>query len=100
MIYFVTIDGVAMQLHGLVLFDEKEEQALLFSHTIMRYIILSYVLSIKRISKVVKEIFPSHEELIKTRLVTRDELSILESEGDLEKIWWIPLCWGMTLVNR
>ena len=89
-----------MQLHGLVLFDDKEEQALLFSHTIMRYIILSYVLSIKRISKVVQEIFPSHEELIKTRLVTRDELSILESEGDLEKIWWIPLCWGMTLVNR
>ena len=47
-----------------------------------------------------KEIFPTHEELIKSRLVTREELSILESEGDLEKIWWIPLCWGMTLVNR
>ena len=34
------------------MFDEKEEEALQFSHTVMRYTILSYVLAVKRISTV------------------------------------------------
>ena len=41
-----------VQVHGLVMFDEKEEEALQFSHTVMRYTILSYVLAVKRISTV------------------------------------------------
>ena len=45
-------DSAALQLHGLVLFDEKEEEALQFVHTVMRYMVLSYVLSVRRISKV------------------------------------------------
>ena len=36
----------------MVMFDEKEEEALQFSHTVMRYTILSYVLAVKRISTV------------------------------------------------
>ncbi len=43
-----------VQVHGLVMFDEKEEEALQFSHTVMRYTILSYVLAVKRISTVNK----------------------------------------------
>ena len=41
-----------VQVHGLVMFDEKEEEALQFSHTVMRYTIFSYVLAVKRISTV------------------------------------------------
>jgi len=92
-------DTISLQVHGLVMFDEKEEEALQFSHTIMRYTILSYVLAVKRISTVVQNIFPSTEELIKARLVTREELALMEEEGDLEKLWWLPLCWGLKLVK-
>ena len=45
-------DTISLQMHGLVMFDDKEEEALQFSHTVMRYTILSYVLAVKRISKV------------------------------------------------
>ena len=46
-------DTISLQVHGLVMFDEKEEEALQFSHTVMRYTILSYVLAVRRISKVI-----------------------------------------------
>ena len=49
--------------------------------------------------QVVQNIFPSNEELIKARLVTREELAMMEAEGDLEKLWWMPLCWGLRLVK-
>ena len=49
--------------------------------------------------QVVQSIFPTQEELIKARLVTREELAIMEVEGDLEKLWWMPLCWGLKLVK-
>ena len=45
-------DTISLQMHGLVMFDDKEEEALQFSHTVMRYTILSYVLAVKRISRV------------------------------------------------
>jgi len=93
-------DSFALQIHGLVLFDEKESEALHFSHTCMRYLILSYVLAVRRISKVVQDIFSTSEELMKARLITREELDIIESEGDIDKVWWIPLCWAQKLVNN
>ena len=45
-------DTLAMQMHGLVVFDDKESEALQFSHSVMRYVILSYVLSVRRVSSV------------------------------------------------
>ena len=93
-------DTFSLQLHGLVLFDDKETEALTFSHTAMRYLIFSYVLAVRRISTVVQNIFPTTEELIKSRLVTREELELMEAEGDLDKIWWMPLTWIMKLINE
>ena len=52
-----------VQVHGLVMFDEKEEEALQFSHTVMRYTILSYVLAVKRISTVNNQIRTEKERL-------------------------------------
>merc|ERR1712098_998095 len=31
---------------------------------------------------------------------TREELDLVESEGDLDKVWWIPLCWAQKLVGN
>ena len=50
-------DSMALQLHGLVLFNEKEEEAQQFVNSVMRYMILSYVLSVRRISKVMASLF-------------------------------------------
>ena len=48
--------------------------------------------------------FPDNEALIKAKVATEDELTILESNvglrGDLGSVWWIPLSWSMTMIKR
>jgi len=106
-------DNISIQLHGWVHIKKddkdkvkKEKKAIIFIHTTMRYIILSYVLCIKRISEVVKDMFHSknekedYEEMIKSRLVTQEEVNHMkEANGDPETLWWMPLCWATKLVN-
>ena len=46
-------DTLALQLHALVNFEDKQTEALQFSHSLMRYVILSYVLVVRRVSKVI-----------------------------------------------
>ena len=94
---------------------EKEGPALQFCHSVMRYLVLSYVLAVRRVSSVVQDIFPTSQvscvsaravnellvqEIVRARLITRSELEIMEGEGDLEKIWWMPLCWAMKLTRE
>ena len=40
------------------------------------------------------------QEIVRARLITRSELEIMEAEGDLEKIWWMPLCWALKLTRE
>ena len=47
-------DTLSLQLHGLVDYEDKQTEALQFSHSLMRYVILSYVLVVRRVSKVIK----------------------------------------------
>ena len=49
--------------------------------------------------QVVQNIFPGNEELLKARLVTEEELELIVSEGELEKVWWIPISWAMNLTK-
>ena len=49
--------------------------------------------------QVVQNIFTGNEELLKSRLVTEEELELMVSEGDLEKVWWIPISWAMNLTK-
>jgi len=106
-------DNIAIQLHGWIHIKEddqdkelKQKKAIIFIHTTMRYIILSYVLCIKRISEVVKKMFHSkkdaeeYEQMIQSRLVTKEEIERMkEEDGDPENSWWMPLCWAMKIVN-
>ena len=47
-----------------------------------------------------KAMFPSNQSLADAKLATPKELSIIESEGDLGRVWWIPISWAMTLVRK
>ena len=55
-------DTLSLQLHGLVMLEgEKEGLALQFCHSVMRYLVLSYVLAVRRVSSVVQDIFPTSQ---------------------------------------
>ena len=58
----------------------------------------------RRLSKALQQMFPDNEALIKAKVATENELTILESNvglrGDLGSVWWIPLSWSMTMIKR
>ena len=105
--------------HALV--DFKTENSMKFCQTILRYCMLSYILCIRykeiyirqtnntelgkhlnyrRLSKALKAMFPDNNSLIKAKVATRKELKLIESQGDLGRVWWIPISWSMTLIKR
>jgi len=91
-------DSLVLLSHGLV--DYSKEGSAKFFRTIMRYVMLSYVLCIRRISKALRKMFPTNESIISVKLATSKEMSVIESHGDLGRIWWIPLSWAMTMIRN
>jgi len=91
-------DSLVLLSHGLV--DYQAEKSVEFFKTIMRYSMLSYILCIRRISKALRKMFPSNQSLVETRVATKKELNLLESQGDLGRVWWIPLSWSMTMIRN
>ena len=84
--------------HALV--DFKTEKSMDFCQTILRYCMLSYILCIRRLSKALRIMFPDNRSLIQANVATKRELKLIESKGDLGRVWWIPLSWCMTMIKR
>jgi predicted membrane chloride channel (bestrophin family) len=91
-------DSLVLLSHGLV--NYQVEKSVEFFRTIMRYSMLSYILCLRRISKALKRMFPSNETLVAAKIMTRKELSLMESQGDVGRIWWMPLSWSMTMIRE
>ena len=84
--------------HALV--DFKTEESMDFCQTILRYCMLSYILCIRRLSKALRVMFPDNRSLIQANVATKRDLKLIESKGDLGRVWWIPLSWCMTMIKR
>jgi len=84
--------------HALV--DFNSSAGLDFCQTIMRYCMLSYILCVRRLSKALREMFPDNKSLIVAKVATKKELNVIEKNGDLGRVWWIPLSWCMTMIKR
>jgi len=83
--------------HALV--DFKTEKSMDFCQTILRYCMLSYILCIRRLSKALRKMFPDDKSLIDAKVATKKEIKIMENQGDLGRVWWIPLSWCMTMIK-
>ena len=44
--------------------------------------------------------FPDNKSLIKAKVATRKELKLMEKQGDLGRVWWIPISWSMSMIKR
>jgi len=91
-------DSLVLLSHGLV--NYEAEMSVEFFRTIMRYCMLSYILCLRRLSKALRKLFPTNQSLIDAKVATKKELSLLESQGDLGRIWWMPLSWSMTMIRN
>jgi len=79
---------------------EKSPRGKRWAARINRYCLLSYVLCLRRISRALQRMFPSDQSLTDCGLVQTKELEFLRSEGELGRVWWLPLSWCMTLIKK
>jgi len=91
-------DSLVLLSHGLV--NYEVEKSVDFFRTIMRYGMLSYILCLRRLSKALRKMFPSNQSLVDAKVATKKELNLLEGQGDLGRVWWIPLSWSMTMIRN
>ena len=54
----------------------------------------------RRLSKAFRVMFPDNKSLIKAKVATRKELKLMEKQGDLGRVWWIPISWSMSMIKR
>jgi len=92
--------------------DEQEEDDLeedknhKDSLRVMRYMILSYILCMRRISSLVRKHYPTMDHLVTINLVTQEEAARigLEKNKDITKHggsrWWLPIKWSIDLVRK
>ena len=89
-------DTVAIFLKGLVVGEpgEKRVTARMIRRTVIRYCLLAYILSIRRISSRLKKRFPSMQDLVATGIIRTDEASRIGDE-EMPDVhgsnWWMPL---------
>jgi len=86
--------------------DMKEDKSLQIRLTIMRYILLSYVLCLRRISSLVRSHYPDMEQIVNTGLVREDEAARIgeEEEDDMQRHggsnWWLPIKWSIDILRK
>ena len=70
--------------------------------TVIRYLLLAYILCIRRNSSRLTKRFPNMIELIKTGIVRADEARRIgkeESASMYGSRWWIPIKWAIEVLN-
>lgn len=83
-------------LHGL------DERGRLMRRNIMRYVMLAYVITLRRVSFRVRKRFPTIDHVIEAGLMRSDELKCMEQlhEKCTVSKWWMPLVWATNIVDR
>ncbi|KAG4076584.1 hypothetical protein HA402_001871 [Bradysia odoriphaga] len=80
---------------------DKKEQGRLMRRNIMRYMVLSFVITLMRISLRVKKRFPSWQHLVDSGLMLESEkkiFEIMDQKSPMSK-YWMPLVWATNIIN-
>ncbi|CAI4222092.1 unnamed protein product [Auanema sp. JU1783] len=89
------IENVALTVSAL--FDSNSEDDTLKRRSVVRYCVLSQVLTFRDISMRVRRRFPNMESLVKGGFIHEHELKSLENvDLDYNK-YWVPLNWAMSV---
>uniref|UniRef100_A0A8W7PUX9 Bestrophin homolog n=1 Tax=Anopheles coluzzii TaxID=1518534 RepID=A0A8W7PUX9_ANOCL len=80
----------------------NDETGRLMRRNIMRYMVLSYVITLQKISLRVKRRFPGWQHLVDAGLMLESErkiFEIMDSKSPMSK-YWMPLVWATNIINR
>jgi len=92
--------------------EEREEggENLRIRRTVVRYLMLSYVLCLRRISSKVRSKYPDMDSLLASRLIRVDEAEKIGSEDHRKWLgkdgqhgksnWWMPISWSVSIVRK
>jgi len=84
--------------------EEGENQRI--RRTVIRYLMLSYVLCLRRISSSVRKEYPSMDCLMSSGLLRKDEREKIGEEDQREigqhgqSNWWMPIKWSISIVRK
>jgi len=93
-------DTLAIFLRGLV--DGEGDRPRIVRRTVIRYILLAYILCLRQLSVRLRKRFPSMAELVRTGIVRSDEAARIGDEHSLDMLesnWFIPLKWSVEVLK-
>uniref|UniRef100_A0A0N4X967 Bestrophin homolog n=1 Tax=Haemonchus placei TaxID=6290 RepID=A0A0N4X967_HAEPC len=78
------------------------EEARIIRHSVYRYLLLTYILLLRDVSIPIKKQFPTYQHLIQGKLLTKEELELMESSNIDPNYcrYWMPLLWICQLVKK
>jgi len=85
---------------------EKKGENQRIRRTVIRYMLLSYVLCMRRISSSVRGKFDVMDDLVATGLIREDERRIIgEEEREVISVhggsnWWMPIRWSISIIRH
>ncbi|QQP39662.1 Uncharacterized protein FKW44_020614 [Caligus rogercresseyi] len=79
-----------------------DERSRMMRRNIMRYTLLSYVITLRRISFRVRKRFPTMQHVVDAGLMRPDELKCMELMDEKCSVskWWMPLVWASQIVDK
>jgi len=86
--------------------EDKEGENQRIRRTVVRYLMLSYVLCLRRISSRVRREFSSMGSLVASGLLREDEREKIGEEDEREigrhgrSNWWMPIRWSVSIVRK
>ena len=93
-------DSLAIFIVGLL--QGVDERGRLMRRNIMRYVLLAYVITLRRVSFRVRKRFPTIDHIIEAGLMRSDELKCMELLNEKCSVskWWMPLVWATNIIDR
>ena len=74
--------------------------------TVMRYLMVSYILCLRRISTRVRKTYPDIQSIVEFGLLRKDEADRIgeEDEEDVQRHggsnWWLPIKWSIDIIKK
>ncbi|ESO12602.1 hypothetical protein HELRODRAFT_105425 [Helobdella robusta] len=77
-----------------------DDKVRLMRRTIMRYLCLSYLITLSSISPVVKKKFPKFKNMVEAGFMLENELQVIENIDSRDNKYFVPIAWCTTLLAR
>lgn len=93
-------DSLAIFVVGLL--RGADDKPRMMRRNIMRCVLLSIVITLRRVSFRVRKRFPTLEHVVEAGLMREDELKLMEAFNDKCSVskWWMPLVWATNIVDQ